>query len=230
MSETVSVLLNPLSLIEAELPGKPQGAELTLEHVLRFLCTPEQFGDASHFAAQYARINVEDPKFFVAPAERRLLERLILPLRHAKGSFMLGNHLGTVSLCGMVGEMAAILLFEISEVRFNGSFPSAEHQKAMFGSTFEKLGQERRVAILRASNLVDDAMKKAFDDIRALRRKYLHLWSADHASLEKDAIECFRAAAFVVAKVLGVSFDDGKIVLRPQILVYLRKHGVSAEG
>lgn len=229
MSQTVSVLLNPLSFIEADMPGKLQGEQLTLEHVLRFLCTPEEFGDASHFAQQYARINIEEPRLFVAPAERRLLERLILPLRHAKGSFMLGNYLGTVSLCGMVGEMSAILLFDISEVRFNGVFPSADHQKAIFGSTFEKLGQERRVDVLRASNLIDDAVKQAFDSIRARRRKYLHLWSADHASLEKDAIECFKSAAFVVARVLGVSFDDGKLILRPQILEYLRKHGVSAE-
>jgi hypothetical protein len=216
--------------MEAEMPGKLQGTQLTLEHVLRFLCTPEEFGDPSHFTEQYARINVENPRLFVAPAEKRLLERLILPLRHAKGSFMLGNHLGTVSLCGMVGEMAAILLFDISEVRFNGAFPTPDHQRAMFGSTFEKLGQERRVEILRASNLIDEVMKQAFDSIRTRRRKYLHLWSADHASLAQDAIECFKSAAFVVAKVLGVSFDDGKLILRPQILEYLRKHGVSAEG
>lgn len=36
------------------MPGKLQGTQLTLEHVLRFLCTPEEFGDPSHFAEQYA--------------------------------------------------------------------------------------------------------------------------------------------------------------------------------
>ena len=224
--QTISVLLNLLSFLEAEIPGMLQGEPLTTEHVLRFVSSPEQPRDAVHFAKQYSRINVEEPRLFVAPAEKRILERLILPLRHAKASFMLGNHLGTVSLCGMVGEMAAILLFDISEIQLNGVYPSEKHQRAMFGYTFEKLGQERRVDILSASNLIDDTMKRAFDSIRTRRRKYLHLWSADHVSLEEDAIECFKSAALVVVKVLGVGFQDNKIILRPQILEYLKKHGV----
>ena len=54
------------------------------------------------------------------PAEPTLLEKLVWPLRHAKGSYALGTHLGCIALCGMVGEMVAILLWDISKVALQG--------------------------------------------------------------------------------------------------------------
>ncbi len=222
---TINALVNPLAFLEVDEPwaGVRKG-EVLLEHVLQFLCTPGSSNAVGDLVERYKRVSVENPRLFAAPAEERLLERLIWPLRQAKGSFMLGNYLGTISLCGMVAEMAAILLFDLGKVQLNRTPLDEGKQRALFGSRFEKLGQERRVEVLAAYGMIDQPLRAAFDLIRTRRRRYLHLWSADHASLESDAIECFKAAVLVVVRALGLSVDNGKLILRREVLEYLAQH------
>jgi len=52
---------------------------------------------------------------------------------------------------------------------------------------FEELRQERRTEILLGLRLIDDDTKAAFDDLRAIRRRYLHLLSQSHERLAVDA-------------------------------------------
>ncbi len=221
----INALVNPLAFLEVDEPWAGIKKEDVLpEHVLNFLCAPGNPNAISDLVERYKKVSVENPRLFVAPAEERLLERLIWPLRYAKGSFMVGNYLGTISLCGMVAEMAAILLFDVSRVQLNKVPLDDEKQRALFGSTFEKLGQERRVEILAVYGVIDQTLKAAFDLIRTKRRRYLHLWSADHLTLERDAIENFKAAVLIVVSALGLSVDNGKVILRQEILDYLAKH------
>jgi hypothetical protein len=121
----------------------------------------------------------------------------------------------------MVAEMAAILSFDLGRIQLNRAPLDGEKQRALFGSAFEKLTQERRVAVLAAYGMIDQTLKAAFDLIRTKRRRYLHVWSADHASLESDAIECFKAAVLVVVSALGLSVDNGKLILRQKVIEYL---------
>lgn len=228
--QTISVVINPLAFLELDEPwASMKRASVSAEDVLRFLCTPLKPQDVEDLTQRYKRISVEDPRLFAAPAEVRLLERLVWPLRQAKGSFMVGNFLGTISLCGMVAEMAAILIFDLAEVRVNNVVADATRQKALFGSTFERLNQDRRVEILKGYGLIDEKLKEAFDSIRTRRRRYLHLWSEDHAALEKDAVECFKGAVLIVVSALGFDVRDAKLVFRPQVFEYLKKHGVEPE-
>lgn len=226
----IEIYVNPLSFIEVDEPWtNVLKSKVTTEHILKYLCEPSNTSDIADLVERYKRISVESPRLSAAPAEACLLERLIWPLRHAKGSFMVGNVLGTISLCGMVGEMAAVLAFDLSDVRLNNTALDQGQQKALFGSPFENLGQERRVEILRAYGLIDEPMKQAFDIIRTRRRKYLHLWSADHRSMESDAIDCFKAAVVLVVSVLGLGVKNGRLILRPEVCVYLSKHVVEPE-
>lgn len=224
---TIQVQVNPLAFLEVDVPWtklQDQNQPVTTEHILRFLCAPGTPSTVPDLVQRYRKVSVEDPRLFAAPAEARLLDRLIWPLRHAKGNFMVGNYLGTISLCGMVGEMAAILAFDLSDVRINKTPLDEAQQKALFGSTFERLGQERRVEVLKVYGMINDPLKQAFDIIRTKRRRYLHLWSADHSSMEIDAVECFKAAVLAVVSVLGLSVDNGKLILRSEVYAYLTKH------
>ena len=99
-------------------------------------------------------------------------------------------------------------------------------QRGLFGSSFEKLGQERRVSILHSYALIDDALKTSFDWIRTTRRQYLHLWSKDYDNLSIDAVACYRDALNIVAFVLGQTIRDGKPVLEPELTRDLRAEGV----
>jgi hypothetical protein len=223
---TIKSQVNPLEFIEVEFAtGDAHPSE---EQILKFLCEPDTPRAVGDFVGRYRQISQDAPKLFAAPAEARLLERLVWPLRHAKGSFMLGNYLGTISLCGMVGEMAAILVFDLSRAQLNERPMDVPAQKALFGSSFERLGQERRIEVLQAYGMTDEATAAHLTTIRTKRRRYLHLWSEDHARLEADAVACFRAAVSVVISALGIRVGEhGHLVLKQGILEYLEQHGVT---
>jgi len=165
--------------------------------------------------SRYKTISVESIRLFAAPAENRILAKLVWPLRHAKACYMTGNYFGTMSLCGIIAGIIAILLFEISDFTING--------KVITGSEFEKLGQLGRVAILKTYNLIDDQLKNNFDLIRTKRRRYLHIYSQDHDELSGDVVEVFKATVTIVAKIIGQDVRDGKIVLNPALVRYLEK-------
>jgi hypothetical protein len=129
-------------------------------------------------------------------------------------------------MCGLVAEMISILLFEISDFKSNNKLLGLKEQKALFGSSFEKLGQQRRVDVLLAHGMIDDSMKVKFDVIRTKRSRYLHLWSERHEQLPKDAAAVYDATVGLVVKVIGQDFRNGKLLLNPALVTYLRRAGV----
>ena len=165
-------------------------------------------------------------RLLAAPAEPRILEKLVWPLRHAKASYVVGNNLAVVALCGMVSEMVAVLLWQLAEASLNGRSMTAADEAAVFGSSFEKLGQDRRVRVLDSLGLATVEVVKMFDTIRLTRRKYLHLWSQDHEQLPSDAVACFHAAIGLVVNAIGQDLKDGAIVLNPRLVKYLQRQGI----
>lgn len=103
---------------------------------------------------------------------------------------------------------------------------SEAEQKAIFGRTFEKLGQERRTNVLHTLKLIDDEAKEAFDSLRGIRRKYLHFLSQTHEQLTADARRAYGDALKVVALVLGQTAKDGTVALRSDLMNYLTEKGI----
>lgn len=226
----LQISVNPLAfppVLLATAGGAPDtmSPEPTPESLLEFLCAPDTDSSVPALVERYRKIsNTPEPSF--APAVDRILDKLIWPLRCAKVSYLLGNYLGTVSHCGMVAEMLAILVFEIAKPKLNGQAMTEASQRQLFGSSFEKLRQQRRVSILRAYGVIDDAMKASFHRIRTARNQYLHQWSKDAGSLSTDALHCYEDAARIVNFVLGQTVRNGKVLLDPKLVRYLREQGV----
>ena len=223
----IKAFLNPLQFIHVDEPWAstlPNG--ISHETIVQFLCTPGISIDIKDLIYRYREISTEKVRLFAVPYEDRILEKLVWPLRHAKSGYMIGNYIGTISLCGMVAEMLAMLWFDISEFKINNKLMDIEDQKSLFGSSFEKLGQERRVEILRVYNIIDNEIKKDFDAIRIIRRRYLHLWSQDHERIPNDAVVVYCAAVALVGRVIGQNVRDGMFVLNPTIEKYLERTGV----
>jgi hypothetical protein len=196
------------------------------EEVLDYLCKPELNFNKDILINRYRDIIKEAKQLIAIPAEKNILDKLIWPLKRALVSYMTGNCLGTIALCGMVAEMSAILLFEICEFRLNDKVMDEEMQKKIFGFTFERLGQERRINILQAYSLIDEKTKKAFDDIRTIRRNYLHFYSKEISNIESDAKKAFHATTDIVITIIGQDIDNGRIVLNPVLVKYLEKKGI----
>ena len=220
--------INPLAFLELDdLPPAPDSPDIpNAKDILKFVCSPGVPADAASMASRYREIASEPVRLIAAPAERRILDKLVWPLRHAKASYMVGNYLGVIALAGMVAEMVAILRWDIAEVSLNGQPMTSKTQKAMFGMTFERMGQERCIKVLETYGLIDLEAKEWFDTIREIRRRYLHLWSQDHDSLPGDAVKSYHAAVALVATIIGQDFSDGKIVISQELVKYLEREGV----
>lgn len=229
-NKVLEVMLNPLAFPEIDIPFISQTNDpLNPEAFFSFLCAPGIKNDSKSLIKRYHEIN-ENKKLFAAPVEEHILTKLIWPLRYAKGCYMLGNYLGTIALCGMVAEMITILLFDISDISINDKPLDEDAQVGLFGSRFEKLGQERRISILRTYNLIDDNLKSLFDIIRKKRRLYLHLFSQHHNQLVSDSIEVFNATSEIVVSVIGQNIKGGKLILNPTLQRYLEKKGAFKES
>src|SRR6266850_8189139 len=100
--------VNPLAFTEIDEPwASITKAQPTPESVLRFLCAPQAASDLQTLIARYREISTEDVRLSIVPNEERITDKLVAPLRHAKASYMVGNFLATLALCGMVAEMLA---------------------------------------------------------------------------------------------------------------------------
>lgn len=173
----IDVYVNPLLFFGSEfsLSGlKPES--VSYQSLMGFLCAPGTDSTLEALVQRYNAINVDPNRLPVAPVEGRLFERLVWPLRHAKGSFVVGNYLGVIALCGLVAEMAAIFAFDLYNERSGSIEWDEARQKGLFGSAFERLGQERRVSILKTLKVVNDDLSKHFDVVRERRRRYLHFF------------------------------------------------------
>lgn len=221
----VKAQINPLAFLEVEYPSAGAPDSISAETILSFLCPPGTSDDAKSLVERYKRISA-GPRLFVAPAEPRILEKLVWPLRHAKASYVVGNNLAVVALCGMVAEMVAVLLWQLAETKLNGQPMTEEDEKALWGSTFEKLSQDRCVRILKAYGIIASDVASDFDTIRGTRKQYLHLWSHDHGRLPEDAVKCFHAAIRLVVEAIGQKLEDGKVILNPALVRYLERESV----
>jgi hypothetical protein len=224
--ELIEIFLNSLHFHEIDEPwASLQKKEPTAEAFLEFICIPGIGSDIESLIKRYREISVEKKRLFAAPNEQRILDKLVWPLRNAKAAYMCGNYLGAIALCGMVAEMVAMLLFEITDFRLNDRPMSGKDQVSVFGRKFEKLGQDRRVQILAAYSIIDKSLLDAFESIRTIRNRYLHLWSQDHEQLPLDAVKSFEAAVLLVVVAMGQKIKDGKLILNPALVSYLKRKG-----
>lgn len=219
--------ISPLAFMEVDEPWASMNkGSLTADTVLSFLCPPGTPTDAATLVERYKQISTEQVRLFVVPNEPRILEKLVWPLRHAKASYVVGNNLAVVALCGMVSEMVAMLFWHLAEANLNGRPMNDNDEAALFGSSFEKLGQERRVRVLASYGVINSQVKQMFDTIRQKRRRYLHLWSQDHQRISEDAVACFHAAVGLAVAVMGLGMNDGATILNPKLVKYLEKQGI----
>lgn len=227
----INGVINPLAFLEVDLPwASLNGAKPTLESVLRYLCPLGEDFAIEKLLDRYREISTEPVRLFFAPAERRVLDKLIWPLRNAKASYMVGNYLGTISVAGMVAEMVAMLIWEMAETHINGRRMSKAEEELLFGRDFEKLGQERRVSVLSAYGLIDGETKSNFEKIRQIRRQYLHLWSQDHDQLPTDGVQSFLASVSLVLTAIGQDVREGRFILSPGLARYLDRHQEPVDG
>ena len=201
------------------------------ENILMDFCLPSVKSDVTSIKERYEEITQKETAISIVPAENKILQNIIWPIKHAKVSYCLENYLGTIALCGMAAEMLAILIFEVHNIQVS-SYPinkSKDIQKGLFGNTFEKLGQERRVNILFAYGVIDDKDKSIFSLVRKTRNKYLHLYSDNHLSIKSDALKLYASITLLFRNIIGLEIRNGAVKLNSSFVIYFRKVGIITE-
>ncbi len=168
---------------------------------------------------RYVEVTAEDSHTAIVPHTKEIFERLLKPLKAAKKNYCLGDYPSTIASCGIVGEMLAILLWKINDVRLKGQPITEEDEKGLFGSTFEKLGQDRRLKILKTFGHINEVQHENFMAIKSSRRPYLHLWSVDLKNERKDALDTFKKAFQLFKEVTGIGLAGaGKVKVNPLLI------------
>ncbi len=162
-------------------------------------------------------------KLYALPADQRISDKLIAPLRQAYAAFLVGNFLGTLALCGMIGEMAAIFLFDVMGFQINGRVMTQDDQAGLFGDQFERLGQERRIRILRTYGVIKEDAAADLEKIRKIRNNYLHYWNKDRQALENDAFQVLVATIETILRLFPQTFEKGRMRLSRHIIKYLER-------
>ncbi len=173
---------------------------------------------------RYVEITTKNLHISIAPYTKELSERLLKPLKAAKKNYCLGDYSSTIALCGVVGEMLAILLWKINEPRLKGKPITEEDEKGLFGSTFEKLGQKRRLEILETFGYINEIQYRNFVVIKNSRIPYLHLWSVDLKNDRKDALDTFKKAFQLFREITGIGITDARTVNVNPLLIKLFKN------
>ena len=195
-NQHINAFINPLKLLEWEKFPTPQ-ENPTPKRLLEFLCSHGLSTDMAAFKMRYREVSTKDQKMFLYPQESELVENLFDPLRQAKTSYLIGNYVGAIGLCGMVAEKVAILIHAINT-------PDEGERKQ-----FEQDDQARRVETLKRRSLVSNESVSAFGAIREARKGYLHYWTSTRDDrTAKKAMQVLRSGDSARADCNGNRFHE----------------------
>jgi len=169
--------------------------------------------------------DVEDPTTepSIVPLHDIIMRHVIRPLREAKYCYVLGMPVACIAQAGLVGEMVALWRFRMLEPKLDGRPLDQELQKLLMGREFDKLRQEERVRVLRAVDTLDEETVRAFGELRALRRQYMHFMvDPAQGDVDQDARKAYCLACKLFAKTLDLKFRDGACVFPPKIMRFIR--------
>lgn len=219
----LQVMVNPLSiwLLDETLPANApkEPGEIALRLIGELIGTSDNPLDAARTRYRQASAGCSEPP--IVPTHPVIMGHVVRPLMEAKRCYILGMPVACIAQAGLVGEMVALWRFRMLSSRVDGKPFDEEMQKLLMGSEFDKLGQDKRVKVLQALDSVNADMVKAFDDLRLVRRKYLHFMVDQNQDVDADARQALKLASMLVAKTLGVTFNDGRIVLPENVARFI---------
>ena len=171
---------------------------------------------------RYKEITDESQEPVIVPMHNVIMNHVIRPLKEAKQCYVLGMPIACIAQAGLVGEMVALWRFRMLEPTIDGRLFDEVLQKLLMGREFDKMGQECRIRVLRALDTFEEQTVHAFTELRSLRRQYLHFMVDPQRDADADARKALQHANALVVKTLALTFNDGRIVLPPKIMRYIR--------
>jgi len=223
--KTIPGWLRPLSFSSiGELPFWPANEPIDPTFLVKDLLLDFSSEFLENIRKRYWLLTTPELDIFVVPNEKKILEKLVWPLRKAKQAFILSGFLGCIALCGMACEMAIIFLFDLATINVNGKPLTPKRQKQIFGREFEELGQKRRIDVLCVYGLLNKKLAGDADKVRKIRNEYLHSLSKDYSGIDEDAIDAYKSSFRLIKSLVDLPVgNEGKIVIPEHLASYLGK-------
>lgn len=168
---------------------------------------------------RYVEATTEETHTSIVPHTKDIFERLLKPLKSAKKNYCLKEYPATIALCGVAGEMLAILLWKINDVKLKGTQITEKEEVGLFGRSFEKLGQEQRLRILTTFKFINKEQHDSFFLIKEGRRPYLHLWTANFEHEKEEALNILKKTFQLFKEITGIGLATaGSVKVNPLLL------------
>lgn len=226
---TIRVVLNylgtpiPKEYVDLLLDGKDHSGDFEYRMIHQVLELPPEHLPRD-VLERYIEISSKESYAAIFPHTDKLFERFFVPFKAAKRTYCLGEYLACIELAAHLGEMLALLLWQITPISLNGKPVDAKMEKAIWGSEFEKMGQEKRIDLLKVLGAISNDEEQLLDFLRTKRREYFHFWNASTELIREDALEAFLKLATLVQLVLRIEYENGAIKLNPLLDTYLATH------
>ena len=168
---------------------------------------------------RYLEVTIKETHLSIVPHTKHIYEKLLRPLKSAKRNYCLGDYLACIAACGVVGEMLSILIWKINGIRVNNKLMTSGDEKNLWGREFEKLGQEKRLLILKTFNLISETQFDDLNFLREIRRPYLHLWSTELKNERDDALKAVKKVFHIFKDVTGIGIGSrGHLSINPLLM------------
>ena len=223
---SINVMLNYLGVpvapeyLDRLHDGADHSADFEYRMIRHVIDVPPEHA-ARDVLERYVEVSGQETYTAILPHTDKLFERFLVPFKSAKRMYCFGEYLACIELSAHLGEMLALLLWQITPLTLNGKPVDLTREKVLWGSEFEKMGQERRIVLLKALTAISDGDAQLFDFLRTTRRKYFHFWSTGTEKIKDDALQCFLRVSTLVRNVLKIEYEDGSVRLNPLLDAYL---------
>lgn len=219
------VMVRPLSIsmLESTLPVNVshEPGDIALRLIGDLLQASENPLDAARARYRDASEGCDEP--MCVPMHPTIMDHVVRPLIEAKQCYILGMPVACIAQAGLVGEMVALWRFRMLAGTAKIEGLDEDVQDAFKGDGFDRLGQERRVTVLKKIDSLDEATVQAFGELRSLRRRYLHFMIEQNPNADRDARNALTWANILVAKTLDVKFNEGRIVLPDSVRRFIHE-------
>ncbi len=215
------VQTNPLTWFEADDYQNKTGQKPPMEDLFTYLSNGIVDGGIDYCIQQYAKIRLD--ALILLPGNSFFIEKIASPLKYAICNYMLRNSLGTVVLCGIIGEMMINLTFEVwNEEESKKRMDESEQQKT-FGRKFEDLNQKKKISGLFRKEIISEKSRDYLERIREIRNEYVHFYSKDPKDIDKDALEIFKFTNKMIEEILHLEFKNKKGWMNTHFVNYVKK-------
>lgn len=157
----------------------------------------------------------------IVPHTDTIADRLIDPLTCAKREYCLGEYISTIALCGIVGEMIALMIWKMNDVKLNTKQIDDKSEINIFGKSFEELDQYRRINILFEFKFITEKQRKLLDELRIIRTPHLHRWKKGEIDLKANALKAYSISFSLFKEIANISYTADKVTMNPLLLNFI---------